>query len=169
MKLPCDPSIPMPSHRLLIRRCEVATWIGVYAHEQTQRTTLLFDLDLDIDGRLAAAGDSLDDTVDYGQVVADLRACLYDKRHRLVETLADFVADRVLQRFSVSRARVAVVKQSVLEGVVGVGVEVERYQPAVACAAFSNGTVDLTSGAPDAASTTHSHGHSTFHVNRNSR
>lgn len=139
MKLPGDPMIPLHTHRLQIRRCEVDTWIGVYEHEQTQRTKLLFDLDLDIDGRRAAAGDCLGDTVDYGSVVEDLRRCLHNKRHYLVETLADHVADRILRQFNVVRVRVAVAKQAVLEGVASVGVEVERYQQACTANALRHG------------------------------
>lgn len=116
------------THRLQIRRCEVATWIGVYEHEQTQRTTLLFDIDLDVDAGGASAADQIDQTVDYAQVVQDLRSCLHDRRHFLVEALADFVAQRLLTEFAVQRVRVAVAKQAVLEGVASVGVEVERLR-----------------------------------------
>ena len=128
MNLPSrSPSGPH-THRLQIRRCEVTTWIGVYAHEQTQRSTVLFDLDLDVDARAASAGDQIGDTVDYGLVVEDLRGCLHDKRHQLVEALADFVADRLLARFAVLRVKVSVAKPSVLPGVASVGVEVERLR-----------------------------------------
>lgn len=122
------PVILQHSHRLQIRRCEVATTIGVYPHEQAQRTTLLVDIDMDIDGRKASASDHIGDTVDYGDVVADVRASLHDARHFLVESLADEVADRLLTRFGALRVRVSVAKQSVLQGVFSVGVEVERWR-----------------------------------------
>lgn len=120
------PLIQQHTHRLQIRRCEIATWIGVYEHEQAGRTTLLFDLDLDIDGRKASAADRIGETVDYGEVVQDLRCCLHDKRHQLVESLVDFVADRLLDRFAALRVRVAISKVAVLPGVASVGVEVVR-------------------------------------------
>ena len=115
-----------PTHRLQVRRCEVDTWIGVYPHEQARRTTLLFDLDLDVDASVAAASDRIGDTVDYAEVVADLRRCLHDQRHFLVEALAEFVAARLLDRYGALRVRVAITKQSVLERVASVGVEIER-------------------------------------------
>lgn len=120
------PASPRATHRLQIRRCEVDTWIGVYEHEQAQRTTLLFDLDLDIDARAASATDRIGETVDYGEVVEALRHGLRDQRHFLVEALADFVADRLLARFPLLRVRVAIAKQHVLQGVGSVGVEVDR-------------------------------------------
>ena len=167
MKLPGDPAIPLYTHRLQIRRCEVDTWIGVYEHEQSRRTTLLFDIDLDIDGRRAAAGDRIGDTVDYGSVVEDLRRGLRDQRHYLVETLADHVADRILRQFNVVRVRVAVAKQAVLEGVASVGVEVERYQQACTANALRHGAPAAASAAPADPSMPQPHGPTASHVYRN--
>jgi dihydroneopterin aldolase len=170
MKLPGDPTIPLHTHRLQIRRCEVDTWIGVYEHEQARRSTLLFDLDLDIDGRQAAASDCIADTVDYGLVVEDVRQHLQDQRHYLVETLADHVADRILSRFSVVRVRVAVAKQAVLDRVASVGVEVERYQQVCTAGAKRHQASDTTS--PPSAeladpSMLQPYGPTTSHANRN--
>jgi dihydroneopterin aldolase len=81
-----------------------------------------------VDASAASAADRIDQTVDYAQVVQDLRDCLFDRRHFLVEALADFVAQRLLAEFAAHRVRVAVAKQAVLEGVASVGVEVERFR-----------------------------------------
>jgi len=128
MNLSGDPHVPVHSHRLLIRRCEVLTWIGVYEHEQAQPTRLLFDLDIDVDARLAAATDRIGDAVDYGAIVADLRECLAQERNYLLETLSEFVADRILSRFNAGRVRLSVCKIGILDGVGSVGVEIERFQ-----------------------------------------
>jgi len=128
---PADPDIEsaaQTSHRLFIRQCLVTTWIGVYEHEQLRPTGLLFDIDLDVDGRLAASSDRIADTVDYASVVDDLRVSLAQQRHRLLERLADAVAQRILARFRVWRVRVSVAKVGILEDVAQVGVEVVRYQ-----------------------------------------
>ncbi len=118
----------MASHRLLIRDCLVSTWIGVFDHEQERPTTLRFDIDLDVDGRVAAHSDLIDDTVDYATVVQDLRASLADQRHRLLERLADAVAQRILDRFPVYRVRVRVAKLGILPQVGQVGVEIIRVR-----------------------------------------
>lgn len=129
MDLPESRPLLQRTHRLQIRSCEVDTWIGVYEHEQVQRTTVLFDLDLDLDGRAASSADHIVETVDYARVVEDLRNGLRDRRHHLVESLADHVAERLLSRFALLRVRVAVAKRSVIQGVASVGVEVERCRP----------------------------------------
>ena len=123
-----DSDEAMASHRLLIRDCLVSTWIGVFDHEQERPTTLRFDIDLDVDGRVAAHSDLIDDTVDYATVVQDLRASLADQRHRLLERLADAVAQRILDRFPVYRVRVRVAKLGILPQVGQVGVEIIRVR-----------------------------------------
>lgn len=128
MKLSCDPHIPMQTHRVFIRQCVVQAWVGVYEHEQVRPTNLMFDIDIDVDGRLAATTDHIGDTVDYAAVVADLRTSLAQERHQLLETLSEFVANRILARFNACRVRVSVAKKDVLENVGSVGVEVERFQ-----------------------------------------
>ena len=57
-----------------------------------------FELDLDIDADLSAAGrsDRLDDTLDYGRLVELAAAVVTDESHRLLERVAARVAAVVL-------------------------------------------------------------------------
>ena len=57
-----------------------------------------FEVDLDLSADLTAAGrtDDLDDTVDYGAVVAAVQQVVAGERHRLLERLATRIADDVL-------------------------------------------------------------------------
>jgi len=121
--------LPVPTHRLLIRRCAVSTWIGAYAHERHQPTTLMFDIDIDVDARRAAATDRIGDTLCYAEIVEDLRRHLADQSHHLLERLSEVVAERILHRHAACRVRVVVVKIGILPGVDEVGVEIERFHP----------------------------------------
>lgn len=115
------------THRLLIRGCKVDTWVGVYEHERAQRSTVVFDIDLEIDGRQAAKDDRIDHTVDYALVVADIRQSLFDRRFHLIEAMADFVAQRILQKFGAIEVKLVIFKGSVLDRVDNVGVQIERF------------------------------------------
>lgn len=57
-----------------------------------------FELDVDIDADLSTAGrsDRLDDTLDYGHLVALAAAVVTDESHRLLERVATRVAEVVL-------------------------------------------------------------------------
>lgn len=129
MRYVSSPASHQVTHCLKIRGCRVLAWVGIYPHEQTQRSSLIFDVDIDIDARKAAQSDNIKDTVDYASVVEVIRNELLDRRFFLVEALSDFVADCIIRRFHVSRVRLTIMKGAVVSGVEGVGVQVERFAP----------------------------------------
>lgn len=130
MNLSSDLHMLSQSHRILIRGCEVKTWIGVSQQERDRPTTLLFDLELDVDARRAALTDDIADAVNYAEVVEDLRSTLADQEHHLLEQLAEVVTARIFSRFKVSRVHLRVIKIGILEGVANVGIEVVRFRSA---------------------------------------
>ena len=71
-----------------------------------------FEVDLDVEAPLAAAGasDDLADTVDYGRLVADVAAVVAGERHQLLERLAERIAEVVLGDDRVTAVTVAVRK-----------------------------------------------------------
>jgi dihydroneopterin aldolase len=84
---------------------------GVYEEEQREGRTLLYDLWLDVPD--AALSDRLEDTVDYDEVAACVREVSDGRRFQLLEALAGAVADALLERFPLSRARVRVRKPGI--------------------------------------------------------
>jgi dihydroneopterin aldolase len=81
---------------------------GVLPEEQREGQTFLFDLALEI---AEPAADRVEETVDYRDVAAAVRALSDGTRFDLIEALAAAVADELLAGFSVSRVRVRVRKQ----------------------------------------------------------
>ncbi|MDQ3898104.1 MAG: dihydroneopterin aldolase [Actinomycetota bacterium] len=69
---------------------------GALAEEQDRAQPFEVDLDLAADLTAAGASDVLDDTVDYGAVVAAAEAVVAGERHRLLERIATRIADDVL-------------------------------------------------------------------------
>jgi 7,8-dihydroneopterin aldolase/epimerase/oxygenase len=71
---------------------------GVLPAEQERPQPFEIDLDLAVDLTAAAASDRLEDTVDYGRV-AERASSIVDggPPHQLIESLADAVANAVLE------------------------------------------------------------------------
>lgn len=65
---------------------------GVLDHERRDGQRFVIDLTLGLDTRLAAETDDLKNTVDYGTLVAQVKAAVETDPVDLVETLADRVA-----------------------------------------------------------------------------
>ena len=83
---------------------------GWYRAEREQGQEFVVDVELTLDTRAAAASDDLVDTVDYGTLGSDVVAILEGEPVRLIETLADRIAQRCLVDPRVRSARVTVHK-----------------------------------------------------------
>jgi dihydroneopterin aldolase len=83
---------------------------GVFEAERRDGQTFVIDLALGVDSRPAAASDDLRDTVDYGSLVAQVKAAVEKDPVDLIETLAQRIADVCLLDARVQWARVTVHK-----------------------------------------------------------
>lgn len=105
---------------------KIDTVIGIWAWERRTTQTLVFDIEMAIDVRQAARSDNIEDTLNYKAVAKRLIAFVGDSRFQLVETLAERVAQLVLDEFSVSWLRLRVNKKGAIRGATDVGVIIER-------------------------------------------
>ena len=83
---------------------------GVFDHEKREGQPFVVDLTLGLDSRAAAASDDLRDTVDYGSLVAAVKAAVEADPVDLIETLAQRLADVCLRDVRVEWARITVHK-----------------------------------------------------------
>jgi dihydroneopterin aldolase len=83
---------------------------GVFEHERRDGQPFVVDLTLGIDTRAAAASDDLHDTVDYGSLVARVKAAVESQPVDLIETLAERITGVCLLDDRVDWARVTVHK-----------------------------------------------------------
>lgn len=106
----------------------IDTVIGVFDWERRIRQTVILDLDMGADIRRAAATDALADTLNYKAVAKRLMDFVGHSEFQLVETLAERVAEVVLNEFDVPWLRLRVNKQGAVRGARDVGVVIERGQ-----------------------------------------
>ena len=111
---------------LYISQLRVETVIGVYEWERHIRQVVLLDLEVATDVARAAATDNIADALNYKAVAKRVAAFVEGTRFQLVETLAERVAERVLDEFGVPWVRLRVCKEGALRGVKEVGVLIER-------------------------------------------
>lgn len=105
---------------------KIETVIGVYDWERRVKQRIIIDLEMAADIRKAAATDALDDTLNYKAVAKRLIEFVGGSQFQLVETLAERVAELVLQEFKVPWLRLRLNKQGAVRGATDVGVIIER-------------------------------------------
>lgn len=87
---------------------------GVLERERREGQRFLVDVDLELADTTAAATDRIEDAVDYRDVVATVVEVSDGRAYHLLEALADALAEALVSRFAVSRARVRVRKPDVV-------------------------------------------------------
>lgn len=112
--------------KVLIRQLRVDTVIGVYEWEKQIHQTLLLDLDMAWDNRLAAVKDDYEHALCYETVANRLTALITEQPIELIETIAEMVARCVMTEFNVPWVKVKVMKPGAVPTAAAVGVEIER-------------------------------------------
>jgi len=99
-----------PIDELAITGIECFGHHGVFEFERREGQAFLIDLVLGLDTTPASASDDLHDTVDYGSLVAQVKAAVESDPVDLIETLAQRIADVCLLDTRVEWVRVTVHK-----------------------------------------------------------
>ena len=113
---------------VFISDLRIETLIGIYGWERKVRQTISLDLEMGADIRAAAATDAIEDTLNYKAVAKRLIAFVGASEFQLVETLAEKIAEIVLNEFNVPWVRLTVHKPGAVRGSRDVGVIIERGQ-----------------------------------------
>ena len=105
------------------------TLIGIDHDEQHQPQPVLIDLALGRTQLAACQTDHIRDTVDYAAVREAVLALLAEHRLKLLEALAEAIAQMLLAHFDLHWIRVRIAKADKFPDVARAGVQIERRRP----------------------------------------
>jgi dihydroneopterin aldolase len=111
---------------IFISELRIDTRIGIYEREKQVAQTIQLDLEIGLRGEHAAHSDRIEDTIDYAEVVADIRRLFAERHFALLEHAAELIAERIINDFKAPWLRVTIAKLSPLAGVRRLGVTIER-------------------------------------------
>ena len=101
------------SDMLRIKGLEVETVVGVPEEERSRPQIVIIDADVSLDLAQAGATDDLGATLDYGALIGQIEALAKDGERRLLETLAEDVAQLILRHALATSVTVQVAKANV--------------------------------------------------------
>ena len=104
----------------------IETIIGIYGWEREIRQIISIDLKMATDNRKAAATESIEDALNYKAVAKRLIQFVEESEFQLVETLAERIAEIILEEFAVDWLRLKLGKPGAVTGSKEVGVIIER-------------------------------------------
>ena len=113
---------------LLIEGMKFRCIIGVHEWEALVKQDVFIDLKVQADTRPAATSEDLGKAVNYSQVVAAIHALVTGKAFKLIETMAEQIAEIVLAIDGVTAATVKVSKPGASKIAKNVAVEITRHR-----------------------------------------
>jgi dihydroneopterin aldolase len=103
---------------IFLNEVKVQTKLGVPAWERMVAQTIVLDIEIAMPNSDSCKTDQINDTIDYGSVVAKIREQLTIKSFQLVEALAEDLCTPWV--------KIKVAKPGILPGVKALGVIIER-------------------------------------------
>jgi 7,8-dihydroneopterin aldolase/epimerase/oxygenase len=112
--------------RVLIKNFVMPCQIGVHAHEHGRTQRVRMSLDLSVRESSRDLEDDLRNVVCYDEIISAVRRLATAGHVRLIETLAERIAELCLNDPRIREARVEVEKLDVYDDVEAVGIVIER-------------------------------------------
>jgi dihydroneopterin aldolase len=103
---------PIHNDKILISSIDCVAAIGVTPEERTIRQRLSIDVEIVTDAARAARADSLKDAIDYSKIATLVMEVCSSRDFHLIETLAELLANRILDGFPTPQVRLLVRKIS---------------------------------------------------------
>ena len=100
--------------------------IGIWEWERRITQTLICDLDIGFDTKAAAKSGAIEDTLSYREVAKRVTAYAQEARANLIETLAQGIAEILLEEFGAPWCKIRINKRGAVTGATDVGVVLER-------------------------------------------
>jgi len=118
--------------KVLIEGLRVNAVIGVFDWERQIEQPILIDIVMLVDTRAAAASDDLNDAVNYALASEQITELTQSLQPQLLETLADRLAEMLLNNYStVESVQVRVKKPLAVKSAQAVGIEIIRERHAL--------------------------------------
>ena len=116
----------MSMDTIVLHGLEVKAAVGVFEWEKRIEQTLKVDIEMAADAEAAAASDRIEDTLDYKAVAHRVREFVAGADCALVETLAQRLAEALMDEFGIGWLRLSLQKPGAVRGAKSVGVVIER-------------------------------------------
>jgi len=116
----------MTSDIVFVRNLTVQAILGVLPEERRSPQSVVVNLQIHSNTKIAAQSKQLTDTIDYAQVAQAIEQLAQAQRCLLVETLAEEIANLVLEYDAATAVSVDVAKPDALPQADAVGVRIYR-------------------------------------------
>jgi len=111
---------------IFLEQVNVKTKLGVPEWERMKPQSVLLDIEISYDLSQSCKTDNIEDTIDYGAVVARIRDTLTEHSFKLVEALGEHVCQLIISEFHAEKVKIKIAKPGILPNLKSLGVVLER-------------------------------------------
>jgi len=112
--------------KIKLTELTVDTIIGIWEWEKRNPQKVVFDIEMSTDISQAAKSDSIKDALDYKAISTRIKQYALENHFELIETLADKVAEIILNEFDVSWVKLTISKPYAIRDSKNVSLMIER-------------------------------------------
>ncbi|MDF2690410.1 MAG: putative dihydroneopterin aldolase [Gammaproteobacteria bacterium] len=120
-------STPLQKDILSIKELQSECILGCYEWERKAARPVLINLDIAV-SPLAGKTDDLAETLDYAELIQQLDKFIRKSQFKLIEALAEHIAEFVLKHFTCQQVRVELIKPNVIKQVKQISISIERQR-----------------------------------------
>lgn len=112
--------------KIFIEKIKVDTIIGVYPTEREVKQPLIIDVEMSYDTSQAIASDNIKYALDYHQICKDIHEFVGKSSYQLIETLAEAIANKILENDNVIDVKITLSKPNALDQADNVSICIKR-------------------------------------------
>lgn len=115
-----------PPRRVFVRDLEILASVGIFEMEMRYEQRIIVGLELDVADTYDGTSERIGDVFDYGRMVRDTELLCQSRHFKLIETLAEAIAQQCLADPRVLMAAVRIEKPDIMTNCKAVGIEIRR-------------------------------------------
>ncbi len=112
--------------KLVIKDIKLSTRIGIHPWEQQCNQNLHLDLALQTNAKAIAEHDDIQQAINYDEIVQHILHFVKEHQFKLIETLAEQLAQQLLMHFSTQWVQITLHKPGALQQASDVAIMIER-------------------------------------------
>ena len=115
-----------PSRRVFVRDLEIMASVGIYEIEKRYEQRIIVALDLEVADTYDGKSERIGDVLDYSVIVRDAELIAQSSHFKLIETLAERIAEHCISDPRVVTVTVRIEKPDIMPSCRSVGIEIRR-------------------------------------------
>ena len=112
--------------KIILTDLRVDAVIGIWDWEKRNPQNISIDLEMQTDTKKSSQSDSIEDALDYKKVSKRAKQFIQDSQFNLIETLAENLAQIILEEFDVQWLKLSISKPYAIRDSKNIGVCIER-------------------------------------------